>query len=293
MPELPEVETIKRDLLETVLNKEIQSVAVLLDRVYLNPDNIAVRGVIENISRVGKYLILDIKDNSTLIIHLRMTGKLVYTASQNVVPTSNRLVGTRHATSNPVVPISNRRTEMGGDHIRVVFNFKTQDSLLFQDIRTFGLIEVLPYKTDIKNVKKIGVDALSPEFTADYLINICQKKTTPIKTLLLDQTLIAGIGNIYVQEILFDARISPVRKSNLLKKQEIKKLWKATIKILNLALKYNGTSISDFRRVDDKQGEFQNFLKVYGKKACPICGNELLKIKQSGRSTSFCGNCQV
>ena len=278
MPELPEVETIRRDLIKQVLGKEIQSVEVLLDRVYLNPDKLEVKGIIENISRIGKYLSVDVKDCCTLFVHLRMTGKLVYI---KIPPTPLYKGGSSDGFTK------------SENHIRVIFNFKTNDCLLFQDIRTFGLIEVVPYKSQLVSIKNIGIDAISPEFTEEYLNKLCSGKTCPIKMLLLDQTKIAGIGNIYAQEILFYAGVSPLRVVNSLKDFEIGKIWRFTKEILELALKHNGTSISDFRRVDDKKGEFQDFLKVYGKKVCPVCGKELLKIKQGGRSTSYCGDCQI
>ena len=285
MPELPEVETIRKDLIEKVLGKEIVSVEVLLDRVYQNPEMIDVKGVVKNISRIGKYLSVDVKGCCTLFVHLRMTGKLVY-----VKTSANYDLKSPPASTHPY---PSKGGNIGGNHIRVIFHFKTGDCLLFQDVRTFGLIEVMPYKTQLADMKNIGVDALSPEFTVEYLSKLCSLKSSPVKTLLLDQAKIAGIGNIYVQEILFCAGVSPLRLANSLKDFEIEKIWRFTLEILELALKHNGTSISDFRRVDDKKGEFQDFLKVYGKKTCSVCGRELLKIKQAGRSTSYCGGCQV
>lgn len=265
MPELPEVETIKRDLVEKVINKDICSVKILLPRVYINKENIDLKGRIEKISRVGKYLIFDIEHNCSVIIHLRMTGKLIYS------------------------PVQSGFEEK---HIRVIFNFSERDCLIFHDVRTFGKIELIPYKSSVYGIKNIGIDALAKEFTLKKFSEICERKKVPIKNMLLDQTLIAGIGNIYAQEILFEARVSPCKMANLLNKKELKLIHQATINILNLAIKHNGTSISDFRRVDDKTGEFQNFLKVYGKKICPVCGQELFKIKQGGRSTSYCDHCQ-
>ena len=265
MPELPEVETIKRELIEQILDKEIVNVKVYLERAFLNQLALKVKGRVTNISRIGKYLRMDIEGNCSLIIHLRMTGKLIY---------HDALSG------------------FDDRHVRVVFNFSSADCLIFHDVRTFGLIEVVPFQTPIESIKKIGVDALSQEFTVAFLSQICSSKATPIKNLLLDQTLIAGIGNIYAQEVLFMAKVAPDRAANKLSKTEIKLIHRYTIEILNLAIIHNGTSISDFRRVDDKTGEFQNFLKVYGKKICPVCSNELTKIKQAGRTTTYCEKCQ-
>ena len=265
MPELPEVETIKRDLLKKVLNKEIIEVKINLSRSLENPQNLSICGKIKDIKRLGKYLILH-TPNSILLIHLRMTGKLIY-----------------H-------PISSGFDEK---HVRVIFYFKEGDCLLFNDVRTFGKIEVLPAQTSIKELKKLGIDALSNEFDLKTFSDICKAKRKPIKTLLLDQNLIAGIGNIYAMEILFAAKVSPLRISATLNNDELSRIHKHSFEILNLAIKHNGTSISDFRRVDDKTGEFQNFLKVYGKKKCPVCDAELTKIKQGGRSTTFCEHCQT
>ena len=278
MPELPEVETIKRDLVKQVLNKEIVEIKVNLLRAFENPHNLNTNGIISDISRIGKYLVLTIDTvlppphpspltthSYKLLIHLRMTGKLIY-----------------------------HKTSKGYDekHVRVVIIFKDGDCLLFHDVRTFGKLEVIPFQASIESIKNLGVDAISDLFTLKYLAKICHSKKTPIKNLLLDQSLIAGIGNIYAQEILFATRISPTRISNTLNKKEIKKIYAFTKEILELAIKHNGTSISDFRRVDDKTGEFQNFLKVYGKKTCCICENDLIKIKQGGRSTTYCEICQ-
>jgi formamidopyrimidine-DNA glycosylase len=134
---------------------------------------------------------------------------------------------------------------------------------------------------------------MSTDFNYKYLSDRCAAKKMPIKNLLLDQSIVAGIGNIYAIEILFATRISPKRPANSLSIAEVQKIYKQTIKTLELAIKHNGTSISDFRRVDDKTGEFQQFLQIYGKAICPICDSKLIRIKQGGRSTVYCGSCQI
>ena len=265
MPELPEVETIKRELEGIIIGKEIEQIKIILSRSFVNHNDLDIYGKIENISRIGKYLQIDIKNKCTLIIHLRMTGKIIYLKSPEILPER---------------------------HVSVIFYFKEKDCLLFIDIRTFGKIEVIPYKTSLSTLKKIGIDAISTKFTLLTFTKICENKRIPIKNLLLDQTKIAGIGNIYAQEILFYAKIAPDRFADSLNKRELKRIYKYISYILNLAIEHNGTSISDFRRVDDKTGEFQNFLKVYGKKFCPDCGNNLTKIKQAGRTTTYCAFCQ-
>ena len=264
MPELPEVETIRKDLEKVILSKKISNHKILLKRTFHNEKKIDFYGKIADISRVGKYLVISIEKKCKLLIHLRMTGKLIYINKNDVYDQK---------------------------HVKVIFYFSGGDAIIFHDVRTFGIIEVLPMSINIQEYKKIGCDALSHDFHENYLKHICDRKI-PIKNLLLDQSVIAGIGNIYAQEILFMAKISPIRIANTLSVQEIKKIIKHTKKILNLALIHNGTSISDFRRVDDKTGEFQNFLKVYGKAVCPICDNKLIIIKQGGRTTRYCDICQ-
>ncbi|MCL1827108.1 MAG: DNA-formamidopyrimidine glycosylase [Candidatus Cloacimonetes bacterium] len=265
MPELPEVETIKRELEAMIIGKTIKKTEALLDRAFINKDGFDTNGQIEKISRVGKYLLIDIADKCTLVIHLRMTGKLIY---------------------------ETKNTTQDSKHNRVIFYFKTGDRLVFNDIRTFGLVEVLPYQTPLQSIKDIGIDALSDDFTFALFDEICRKKAVPIKNLLLDQKLIAGIGNIYAQEILFWAKISPERVASKLYTKERKRIYEQINRILLKAIKHNGTSISDYRRIDNKTGEFQNFLQVYAKKVCPVCKNTLTKIKQGGRTTTFCSSCQ-
>jgi len=265
MPELPEVETIRRELEQTVLHKHIVSTTIYLPRAFENRNGINVKGKITEITRHGKYLMLYIEDCCTLCIHLRMTGKLIYCKNT---------------------------AEANKKHNRVIFHFKGKDCLVFNDIRTFGKVEVLPPHTCLSSVRNIGVDAVSKKLSLLFLIKLCSQKRVPIKNLLLDQTLIAGIGNIYAIEVLFMARISPLRLANTLSGSEISLLYKSIGKILRAAIKHNGTTISDFRRVDDKTGEFQNFLQIYGKTKCPVCHSELCIVRQGGRGTRYCAVCQ-
>ena len=264
MPELPEVETIKLDLEKLILNKTITKTKVLLNKAFINPKKVDVHGKICNIDRIGKYLIIDIENQCSLIIHLRMTGKLTYDKKYGVDP----------------------------EYCRVIMFLDAKDALIFHDIRTLGMIEVVGYKKAKERLKKIGVDALSKDFAIDYLIDICSKRKVNIKTLLLDQFAISGIGNIYATEILFESKVSPLRVVNTLKPAEIKLIYQNINKILTLAIKHNGTTVSDYRRVDDKTGDFQNFLKIYGKETCPVCKKELVKIKIGGRGTRYCSVCQ-
>ncbi|MBT4332131.1 MAG: bifunctional DNA-formamidopyrimidine glycosylase/DNA-(apurinic or apyrimidinic site) lyase [Candidatus Cloacimonetes bacterium] len=264
MPELPEVQTIINGLNKKVLEKEIQEIVELRSGTVLWQFPVTSLGKVESISRRGKYIILQTTLHFKLIIHLRMTGKIIF---------ENDLGKTS----------SYSRAE-------IIFSDRTK--LIFDDVRTFGKIEIMKKDDDVPALQNLGVEPLSDEFNAEHLLNKLSNRKAPIKNVLLDQSVIAGLGNIYVAEILFRAKIHPVISANKIKMVSLKKIVLETKSVLKDALKHNGTTISDYRSVEDKTGEYQNFLKVYGKKTCE-CGKEISKIQQAGRSTYFCNNCQI
>ncbi|RLC47504.1 MAG: bifunctional DNA-formamidopyrimidine glycosylase/DNA-(apurinic or apyrimidinic site) lyase [Candidatus Cloacimonadota bacterium] len=263
MPELPEVQTIINGLNQKVLGKEIQKIIELRSGTLEWQIPITSLGKIESISRRGKYIILQTSLHYKLVIHLRMTGKLIF----------------------------ERDLDKTSSHSRAEIIFADKTKLIFDDVRTFGKIEVMKKNDDIPALKKLGAEPLSNEFDAEYLIDKLRNIKAPIKTVLLDQSVIAGLGNIYVAEILYRCKIDPRKAGKTLRTAQIKEIIKYTKVVLQEAIKHNGTTISDYRSVEDKSGEFQNFLNVYGKKTCE-CGAEIHKIKQAGRSTYFCNICQ-
>jgi len=264
MPELPEVQTIINGLNQKVLGKEIQEIVELRSGTVFWQLPVTSLGKIELVSRRGKYIILQTALHYKLIIHLRMTGKLIFEKDINTTSSHSRA--------------------------EIVFTDKTK--LIFDDVRTFGKIQVLKKNENISGIRNLGVEPLTNEFNAEYLIDKLRNRKAPIKTVLLDQSVIAGLGNIYVAEILFRAKIHPAIPANKIKIKNMKKIVLETKIVLQEAIKHNGTTISDYRSVEDKTGEFQNFLKVYGKKTCE-CGAEIKKIQQAGRGTYFCENCQT
>ncbi len=263
MPELPEVQTVINGLNSLVIGKEIQKIIELRSGTLEWQIPITSLGKIESISRRGKYIILQTSLHYKLVIHLRMTGKLIF----------------------------ERDLDKTSSHSRAEIIFADKTKLIFDDVRTFGKIEVMKKNDDIPALKKLGAEPLSDKFNAEYLINKLRNKKAPIKTVLLDQSVIAGLGNIYVAEILYRCKIDPRKAGKTLRTAQIKEIIKYTKVVLQEAIKHNGTTISDYRSVEDKSGEFQNFLNVYGKKTCE-CGAEIHKIKQAGRSTYFCNICQ-
>ena len=264
MPELPEVQTVINGLKEKIINKEISSINEFRSGTVSWFHETKLLGRITAVSRRGKYILILTDNNYKIVIHLRMTGKLVFEEDINIKT----------------------------DHTRAEIVFSDNTKLVFNDIRTFGKIEIYNKNTRVKAIEDLGVEPLSEDFNSDYLKVKLSKKEAPIKNVLLDQKIIAGLGNIYACEILYRANIKPQKKGKSLKKKDIEKVVYQTKEVLTEALKHNGTTISDYRNVDDKTGEFQNFLNVYGKKTC-ACGYEIQRIKQAGRSTYFCPKCQV
>ncbi len=266
MPELPEVQTVLSGVIPKLGSKEILGLecyypGTVIDK--LSPQDQAFPARLRQGYRRGKYMILEMTSGFALIIHLRMTGKLVWDKDD----------GEPKAHERAAILVS------GGHRLR------------FIDIRTFGKITLLPSARVHEALPKLGAEPLLQGFGAAYLSEQLAKSKRPIKTALLDQRVVAGLGNIYVCEILYEAGVNPFRPCNELDSEEFARIAAATKLILAQALMHNGTSISDFRRVDDKAGEFQNFLKVYQQESCPQ-GHEVKKVKQSGRSTYLCPVCQ-
>jgi formamidopyrimidine-DNA glycosylase len=265
MPELPEVQTVINGLNSSIINKGITTIKEFRSGTVINKigSQIYNWGKIEKISRIGKYILIDTTNNLRLVVHLRMTGKLIYKTKDLRKPA----------------------------HVRAQFEFADNSVLYFDDTRTFGSIRIYKKEQLILPVEMLGPDALSGDFTSDYLWQITPKRKAPIKNLLLNQSVVAGLGNIYVAEILFRANISPAKRADRLRQKEVNKIVNETKKVLKEAIKHNGTTISDYKNVDEKSGEFQNFLRIYGKQKCK-CGHEVVKIKQAGRSTYYCPKCQ-
>jgi len=263
MPELPEVQTVINGLNKKVLNKEIQEIIELRKGTVIWNIPMKALGKVKKIDRRGKYIILLTSKNYKLVIHLRMTGKLIFETEINKT----------------------------AKHVRAEIIFSDNTKLIFNDVRTFGKIIVMQEEDEVEAFTRLGVEPLSDGFDEKYFKQKISNRKAPVKNVLLDQSVIAGLGNIYVAEILFSSKIVPTKPANKLTKKQIQKIVQYTKEVLQQAIKHNGTTISDYRSVEDKTGEFQNFLKVYGKEFCE-CGVEISKIKQAGRSTYFCKKCQ-
>lgn len=265
MPELPEVETIVRELRSKIVGKSIKDIDELRPETVISENNLNVcqLGKIIAITRRGKYIIVSTDRKFVLLVHLRMTGKLIYLPDD--------------------APVTK--------HTRAIMYFTDRTKIIFDDIRTFGSIKIFQSIDKTKILEDLGCEPLSKLFNTEYLADLLAAKRTTIKNFLLDQRYIAGLGNIYVNEILYLCKLPPHKLTNTLSDDEVKCLVKNTRKILKKAIEHNGTSISDYRRVDNKTGQFQNLLKVYGKDTC-FEGHAVKRIKTNGRSTFYCPECQ-
>ncbi len=273
LPELPEVETIRCDLEKSVQGKILQAVQLFYNGFvkYPSPDifisSLAGKKIIGT-GRRGKYLFLHLSDNLKLVIHFRMTGRIIYSTVKTV-------------------PIK---------HTHGIFLFKDGGELHFNDVRKFGAMWLVDdtEASLIAGLKSLGPEPLAEEFTVKFLTDICQKSRSKIKSFLLSQKNVAGLGNIYVDEALFRAGLDPHRQTNELAAREIKILWQGIKEVLEEGIKARGTTVSDYVDVQGKTGSFQKSLQVYGRAGqnCFICGSSVQRKKTAGRSSYFCPLCQ-
>ena len=269
MPELPEVETTVKGL-KTILRNKIFNVKIhtikLRFKIPSNIKNILRNAKISNIRRIAKYIIIDLDTRYSLVIHLGMSGRLKTAYSKY------------------------KRNK----HDHFIVNFYNGNILIYNDQRKFGFIDLVKTKDLLKHkyILNLGIDALSPELNADLVYEKISKSEVPIKQILLNQKLIAGIGNIYASEILFDAKISPLILGKDLHFSLILKLIKSIRKILKKAIRFGGSSIRNYRSTDGTLGNFQTNFKVYNKEGKKIRGDKVKKIVQYGRSTFYCPNLQ-
>ena len=275
MPELPEVETVRLGLNQVTLNQPIRGGDVLLDRTiaYPTPSIDFLTGLngttIAQWHRYGKYLLAELSEG-WLGVHLRMTGQLLWLD----------------------------QTEPLHKHTRVRLFFGDDRELRFVDQRTFGQMWWVPGdrdpKTIITGLQKLGPEPFSVDFSDDYLAQQLKNRRRPIKTALLDQALVAGVGNIYADEALFLSGIRPETLCADLNPAQIKRLRSNVVRVLQDSINARGTTFSDFRDVSGVNGNYGNIAWVYARdgEACRTCETPIQRLKLAGRSSHFCPNCQ-
>ncbi len=298
MPELPEVETTIRDLQTKVLKRTFVDVWADSSKIIKKPENFKkfkerIKGKkIQKIWRRGKNIIFDLSGNLNLLIHQKLTGHL--------------LVGRWELQNGKWIPPSGPLSEKINTYIHLLFTLDNGQMLALSDLRKFAKVELWD-KKELENseeFKKLGPEPLEENFTFEKFKNILKDKKAAkgeprqrrgkIKQVLMNQEIIAGIGNIYSDEILWEAKIHPFKDISKLTGDELKKIYSATKKILKRAIELRGESFSDFRDPEGKKGYFDMERKVYRREGekCSRCGNIIKRLKMVGRSAHFCPNCQ-
>jgi len=271
MPELPEVETIVKGLSKHLTGLEIISGKVFCSQICENKTPVDPRILkgfqIKGVRRRGKVILIDLDGNITILFHLGMTGQLFFSSLRDSLD--------RHT------------------HFVLKFGRYPQE-LRFRDVRRFGYLAFI--KTDeifsYQRLERLGPEPLEIKFP--IFVSLFKGRRARLKSLLLDQHFIAGIGNIYADEILFRARLHPLLSVSLLETFHLKRLWRAMRDVLRQAIKYKGSTTRTYINTETHPGEFQSFHRVYGKEAhpCSICHTRIERIKMNGRSTYFCPHCQ-
>lgn len=284
MPELPEVETIKRGLSTKIISKIITDVEVLYPKSFWGKKEVVLNQKVLDVKRRAKVIAIILKNGYSLLFHLKMTGQLIYRDQ------TSQIAG-GHPSDDWYTDLPNKTTA-------IVFTFNDQSKLFFNDMRKFGWCKVLPQK-ELEEVfeNDYGPEPFSKDFNASYLQKIAKKTPNKkIKQFLTDQKNVAGIGNIYVDELLYDAKILPTRKVLEVTDIEWRGIVESAKKVLELGIKYGGTTDSDYLNVEGKKGEMQNYLKVYRQtgKSCPKgeCKAKITRTVVGGRGTHYCPACQ-
>ncbi len=268
MPELPEVETIRNELSPYIIGRRFTGVTIYDARLVRQPPaeefcQKLIGQRVNSLNRRGKYLIFHLSSSEVLIIHLRMAGALLL------------------------------NSEQPDKYARAVFQLDNGSQLVFTDRRRLGALWLVENEQAI--IGKLGPEPLAPEFTAETLAERLQKHQAPTKAMLLDQTFIAGIGNMYADEALFAAKVHPQRKANSLSPQEVQNLYKAIQDVLWSAIGNKGASVDTYKRPDGGLGTAHFSFNVAHRKGkpCPICGTNIERLAIRSRGSYFCPNCQL
>jgi len=279
MPELPEVETIRRGLQEKIKNKQIKYVVINVDKIVKKPSLgefiTKIKGKkIKEVDRRGKYIIIYLDSKDKLIVHLGMTGLLIY-------PYDNKIT----------------EKEINPKHNHLIFTFTDDTQLVFNDVRRFGKIFLVSNIDEVESITKLGVEPLEDYFTEEVFIQVLNKKKKgKVKPFLMNQKFITGLGNIYANEVLYRSNIHPLRLISSLNKKEVRNLYQQIKLVLSEAVELRGSTVADdaYRDTDGDKGKFAKKLQVYARKGepCIKCGTTIEVIKIEGRSSFFCSRCQ-
>ena len=287
MPELPEVETIRIGLSRLLLGLAIKAVESINPKSFIavaaDVRSFLLDANVLKVSRRGKVLQIELSTGYSLIIHLKMTGQLVFQSKAEHF-------GAGHPTKSLTGNLPDKST-------RLIINFKDGSRLYFNDQRKFGWVRLLP-TVEIPNInfiQKLGPEPLEADFNWRVLkLQLAKRPNSRIKTALLDQTMIAGVGNIYADESLWGAKIHPERLVRSLSDANIKAIYSALVSVLRLSIDKGGSTDRNYVDADGQRGSYLRFAKVFRRNGqpCPRCGTEIIKIRVAGRGTHLCPHCQ-
>lgn len=286
MPELPEVETVRRGLQSLLVGRTIKDVFHDTPKSFPNATSdvkeFLISSSVVEVRRRAKVLLIDLSTKYTLVIHLKMTGQLVFRGEA--------VFGAGHPNDSLIGELPDRST-------RVTMEFTDGSHLYFNDQRKFGWMKLMP-TLEVPNIdfmKKVGPEPLEADFTAEeFAARFARRAKTSIKAALLDQTVIAGVGNIYADESLWGAKIHPKRLVGTITSAEFKQLYEELRSVMNLAIEKGGSTDKNYVNAEGKRGSYMDFARVFRRegKPCPRCGTTIIKFKAAGRGTHICPVCQ-
>ena len=286
MPELPEVETVKRGLDRLIVGKEIMAVSHDWPKSFPNDEEsvnqFMIGATITGLRRRGKAMMIDLSTNYSLVIHLKMTGQLVFVGKERF--------GAGHPNDSLVGELPNKST-------RVTITFADSSTLFFNDQRKFGWVKLLPtvQVEQLEFFKKLGPEPLVDSFSnTNFIDRVKRRKNTSIKAALLDQTVLAGVGNIYADESLFGAGLHPARRVGQLTNKQLAKLMDEVRTVLELSIEKGGSTDRNYVNAEGKKGSYIDFAKVFRREGqpCLVDGSVILKTRVAGRGTHYCPTCQ-
>ncbi len=281
MPELPEVETVRSRLQQVVIGKTIREIKVLRDKSFEGRPQQVESSQVKDVSRKAKLLRFRLSNDLNLLVHLKMTGQLIYVSDEVKI-------GGGH-------PTADWTRDLPGKHTRVIITFADSSQLFFNDMRVFGWIRVLTDEQVLDEFSKYGPDAIDQAFTAKYLQERFKNRTIAVKQAIMINDIVGGVGNIYASEALFVAGIDPRRPARSLNLQELKKLVSAVRQVIQEGIQAGGTTFDgQYVDVDGLAGSYQDQLRVYGREGepCLKCSGEINKVKIGQRGSYFCPDCQ-
>ncbi len=287
MPELPEVETVRRGLSGLIIGKIVTSqthdTAKSFPNTVQDVNQFLIGASVVEVRRRAKVLMIDLSSGYSLLVHLKMTGQLVYVGKERF--------GAGHPNDSLVNELPDKTT-------RVTLTFEDGSALYFNDQRKFGWVKLIP-SAEIPNTPfmlKVGPEPLAKDFTAqDFIQRLTRRSKTNIKAVLLDQTVIAGVGNIYADESLWGAKIHPQRLVSTLATEEMQSLYTEVRAVMNLSIEKGGSSNKNYVNAEGKKGSYMDFARVFRREglACPRCGSIIKKMRVAGRGTHICPICQL